>query len=167
MWAISIIIGSPILVGINQIELEHNGTAHDMTECRFYSADWIIYRCVCVCACVCVCGVCVVCVCMRLCVCVKAADTDIFISSSSLGSFYIPCLIMLILYYRIFKVLNKRSKSLFRNRNFADVSSKVTSTTNNNPQIRYPTAMETIQESDARESSASHTLGRKNFVISP
>lgn len=60
VWAISIAIGLPIVLGLNNTERRVS------TDCAFYNADFVIY--------------------------------------SSLSSFYIPCIIMVVLYYQIFKV---------------------------------------------------------------
>jgi len=67
VWIISIMIGSPIVLGLN--------TSPDRTPqlCIFYNSDFIIY--------------------------------------SSLGSFYIPCLLMVMLYYRIFKAIRERARN--------------------------------------------------------
>ncbi|KAI5726567.1 hypothetical protein M8J76_004900 [Diaphorina citri] len=66
VWAISVAIGSPIVLGLN------NTPDRVPDLCLFYSSDFIIY--------------------------------------SSLSSFYIPCIIMVFLYYNIFKALSKRAK---------------------------------------------------------
>jgi dopamine D2-like receptor len=61
VWAISVAIGLPIVLGLNNTE------RRIPTDCGFYNADFVIY--------------------------------------SSLSSFYIPCIIMIFLYYQIFKVI--------------------------------------------------------------
>ncbi|XP_046486939.1 dopamine D2-like receptor isoform X2 [Neodiprion pinetum] len=66
VWAISITIGSPIVLGLN------NTPDRIPDLCLFYNTDFIIY--------------------------------------SSLTSFYIPCIIMVFLYYNIFKALRNRAK---------------------------------------------------------
>lgn len=60
VWAISVAIGSPIVLGLNSTPTR----AKDL--CMFYNSDFIIF--------------------------------------SSLSSFYIPCIIMVFLYWNIFKV---------------------------------------------------------------
>lgn len=67
VWAISAAIGSPIVLGLN------NMPDREPDVCAFYNADFILY--------------------------------------SSLSSFYIPCIIMVFLYWNIFKV-SKQSKQV-------------------------------------------------------
>lgn len=50
-----------------------------------------------------------------------------FLIFSSLGSFYIPCIAMLILYWRIFYVIRKRSRHSLQRTHGAKVSAKTTS----------------------------------------
>ncbi|KAJ6634612.1 Dopamine D2-like receptor [Pseudolycoriella hygida] len=66
VWAISVAIGSPIALGLNNTP----NRAEDL--CLFYNSDFIIF--------------------------------------SSLSSFYIPCIIMIFLYWNIFKALRNRVK---------------------------------------------------------
>lgn len=65
VWAISVAIGSPIVLGLNSTP------TREPDLCMFYNSDFIIF--------------------------------------SSLSSFYIPCIIMVFLYWNIFKVRNKPS----------------------------------------------------------
>jgi dopamine receptor D2 len=69
VWAISVAIGLPIVLGLNNTE------RRIPTDCGFYNADFVIY--------------------------------------SSLSSFYIPCIIMIFLYYQIFKVITSATTTKF------------------------------------------------------
>jgi len=61
IWAVSILLGMPILLGLN-----HDPSDPRPSECAFNNPDFILF--------------------------------------SSIASFYIPCVIMVFLYARIFKV---------------------------------------------------------------
>ncbi|XP_023332557.1 dopamine D2-like receptor [Eurytemora carolleeae] len=85
-WAASLAIGSPILLGINQRESVENN--QNMTELNSTDALHPEEEAPFVCA---------------------FYNPD-YIIYSGIGSFYIPCFVMIILYFRIFKTLHDRGK---------------------------------------------------------